>query len=246
MQFNQQLAEKNAKINALITELEMGKEQMSNLEKIILTLQEQASIQRKKDQDKIAMLQNRNSEYEAYRIETSRIIDAPTENLDNLIKIIEDELGSPMESQINTKDHELLVSKKKYVGDRKRDKLEFQEKNKEPLYQLESEKYPAKAMMGNFIKKSYFPSNDKHYEGENLDRKRAITSIDTQKWKAAPDPGINIYNSPATRDTNFPNIKIPGDHQKLSYLTRNLQYMSQNQYRDDRKCKMYKLAGHRL
>lgn len=219
---------------------------MSNLEKIILTLQEQASIQRKKDQDKIAMLQNRNSEYEAYRIETSRIIDAPTENLDNLIKIIEDELGSPVESQINTKDLEYVVSKKKYVGDRKRDKHEFQEKNNEPLYQPASENYPAKIMMGNYMKKSYIPANEKHYEGENLDRKRAITSIDTQKWSATLDPGINTYNPPATRDTNLPNIKIPGDHQKLSYLTRNLQYMSPNQFRDDRKCKMYKLAGHRL
>lgn len=247
---NQQLAEKNAEIDTLITDIEMGKEQASNLEKIILTLQEQtrkASIQRKKDQDKIAMLQSKISGYEAYHIETSRIVDAPTENLDNLIKIIEDELGSPMESEINTKDFEYVMSKKKYAGDRKREKLKFKEEEiNESLYQPEPEKYPPKTMIGNFVKKSYVPVNDKHFlEGENLDRKRAITSMDTQKW-AAPDP--NSFNPPATRDTHIANIKgfIPGEHHKPQYLTRNLQYMTPNQFRDDKKCKMYKLAGHRL
>lgn len=251
MQLNQQLAEKNNEIDALFTEMDMGKKQMSNLEKIILSLQEQtrkSGIQRKKDQDKIAMLQSKLSEYEAYHIETSRI-NAPVENLDNLIKIIEDELGTPIEPHVNRNDHQYM-SNKKHAGDRKRDKLEFHEEHNTnaPLYQPRTGKYPAKIVMGNFIKKTYIPANEKQYECDNLDRKRAITNMDTQQWLTAVD--ANNYNPPATKDTNLLNLKemniVPGEHQNQSYLTRTLQYMSPNQYRDDRKYKMYKLAGHRL
>lgn len=253
---NQQITEKNAEIDALITNVETRKQQISQLEKIILTLEDQtrkASLQRRKDQDKVKLLEQKIAEYEAYHME-NRHIEVPANNLDSIIKILEDELGTSFEPPLNSKEHDFVAPKKKYIGDRRRDKIENVECNKgnnnQTIYQTEHESLPTKIVMGNFVKKTYISTNDEQFKGDNLDRKKAITNMDTQKWAPAPEPNINVYAAPPTiKDNNYPPFRglLPaGSHLKDNLLSRNIQLLTSNQLRDDKKSKMFKIAGHRL
>uniref|UniRef100_A0A2A4JGC0 Uncharacterized protein n=1 Tax=Heliothis virescens TaxID=7102 RepID=A0A2A4JGC0_HELVI len=253
MDLNQQITEKNAEIEALITNVETRKQQVTQLEKIILTLEDQtrkASLQRRKDQDKIKLLEQKVAEYENYHLE-NRHIEVPSNNLDSIIKILEDELGTSLEPPLN-KEHDFVPSKKKYLGDRRRDKLENFECNKgqsQPVHQNEHETQPTKIAMNNF-KKTYITSTEEQFKGDTLDRKKAITNIDTQKWVPSPEPNINAYaNPPTIKDNNYPPFRglLPaGSHIKDNLLSRNIQLLTSNQLRDEKKCKMFKIAGHRL
>lgn len=232
--------------------METRKQQISQLEKIILTLEDQmrkASMQRRKDQDKINLLEHKMAQYEAYHMDTRRN-DSPTNNLDSLLKIIEDELGA---SSDPNKEDGFVTPKKKYISDRGRDRLENFEchkgNNNTMIYQ--SEPLPTKIAMGNFIKKAYMPTNDEQYKTENLDRKKAITNMEhTQKLITAPDTNSAMFANAATiKDNNYPPFRglLPaGSHLKDNLLSRNIQLLTSNHLRDEKKCKMFKIAGHRL
>ncbi|XP_026746828.1 COP1-interactive protein 1-like isoform X2 [Trichoplusia ni] len=255
MDLNQQITEKNAEIEALISNVETRKKQISQLETILLTLEDQtrkASTQRKKDQEKVKMLEQKIAEYEAYHME-NRHIEVPANNLDSIIKILEDELGTSFEPTVNSKD-KFITPKKKYIGDRRRDKLENFEchkgNNNQAVFHAEQE--PTKIAMDNFVKKTYISTNDDQFKGDNLNRKKAITNIDTQKWVPTPEPNINnVYTAPPNVKENntfqpFRGLLPAVSQLKDNLLSRNIQLMSSNQFRDEKKCKMFKIAGHRL
>lgn len=247
LQLNQQVMEKNAEIESLIANVETRKQQISNLEKIVLTMEDQtrkANIQRKKDQDKLAMLQNKLAEYEQYHLEFSRAMDTPADNLDNLIKKLEDELCTPLEPQLSKENH-FGLQKKKHAGERKRDHDLHEGDGNIPMYRAQNEAFPTKIVMGNFVKKTYIPSNDEQFQGDSLDRKKAITCMETQRWNS-PNNGLNTYRplpSP-TRDSNITN-HTPNILSKTPFFSRNLIFPP-NQLRDERKYKMFKIAGHKL
>lgn len=252
-QVSQQIAHKNSEIEALRANLETRKLQISQFEKIILTLEEQLrqiTSQRKIDQERINLLDKALNELETSHIETKRHLETPVDNLDNLIKILEDELGTSFEHDL--KDREVKVLKKQYFEDRnKRDKLdkyERQDGDNNLLYQAEHDKMPSKIVMGNFVKKTYVTSSDEQYKGD-LDRKKAITNIDAQNWiPHHVEPGLNPYTivSGSERDMLHPySGMIPIVQTKDQCLSRNFQLLMSNQ-RDKKKCKMFKLAGHKL
>lgn len=245
--------QKNTEIEGLLANIEKRKEQISKLETIILTLEDQLRkihSQRKKDQERINLLDKALNELETSHIESKRHMETPVDNLDNLIKLLEDELGTTFEHDF--KDREVKVLKKQYFEDRnnkdKLDKYERQDGDNNSLYQAEHDKMPTKIVMGNFVKKTYVTSSDEQYKGD-LDRKKAITNIDAQNWiplHAEPRPNPYAIGPSSDEDMLRPyRGTIPIAQIKNQCLSRNLQFLMSNQ-RDEKKCKMIKLAGHRL
>lgn len=235
LQMNQEIADKNLELETLMLDLESNKLEINNLEKIILALQDQtkkASTLRKRDQDIISMLQSKMTEYQAFQQETSRIVDSPAETFDNLIKIIEDELSSPVKHHhIDSINQEYEVPKQKNGGDRKH---AYSEGGRSV-----SAKHMGKSMMDNYAQKMFVSHNDNQYDGDNLDRKRAITQIDTQKWKSQNSD--TYHQAPARKSKESSAV----DHFKPPYPGRNLQNMPE--YKDDKsRVKSFKLAGHRM
>lgn len=240
---------KDRQIKALLANLDTRKLQISQLEKIILTLEDQLrkiNSQRRKDQERINLLDKALNELETSHMESKRHMETPVDNLDNLIKILEDELGTSFEHDF--KDREVKVLKKQYFEDRNKDKLEPQDVDNNSLYQAEHDKMPTKIVMGNFVKKTYVTSSDEQYKGE-LDRKKVITNIDAQNWiPLHAEPGRNPYT--ITPSSNMDKLQpyrgmIPIAQIKDQSLSRNFQFLMSNQ-RDEKKCKMFKFAGHRL
>lgn len=202
--------------------------------------------QRRKDQERINVLDKALNELETCHMETKRHLESPVDNLDNLIKILEDELGTSFEHDL--KDREVKVLKKQYYEDRnKRDKLdnyEQQDGDNNLLYQADHDKMPTKIVMGNFVKKTYVTSSDEQYKGD-LDRKKAITNIDAQNWFPCHTEPPYAMVPGSNKDMLQPyRGMVPIVHTKDQHLSRNFQFMS-NQ-RNEKKCKMFKLAGHRL
>lgn len=243
---------KNREIEALLANLETRKLQISQLEKIILTLEDQLrkiNSQRRKDQERINLLDKALNELETNHTEFKRQVETPVDNLDNLIKVLEDELGTSFEHDF--KDREVKVLKKQYFGDRKKDKLDKYERHdgdNNSLYKAEHDKIPTKIVMGNFVKKTYVTSSDEQYKGD-LDRKKVITNIDAQNWiplHAEPGPNPYAISPNSNVDTLQPyRGMIPIAQIKDQCLSRNFQLLMSNQ-RDEKKCKMFKFAGHRL
>lgn len=243
MQLSQQVAHKNKEIEALIATLETRKQQILQLEKIILTLEDQLrkiNSQRRKDQERINLLDKALNELETSHLESNRLMETPVDNLDNLIKILEDELDTSFEHDF--KDREAKVLKKPYFKDRnkgKLDKYERQDGDNNSLYQAEHDKMPTKIVMGNFVKKTYMTSNDEQYKGD-LDRKKAITNA-----ALSAETGYGI--APVSNVDMVQPYKgmIPIAQIKDQCLSKNFQFLMSNQ-RNEKKCKMFKLAGHRL
>lgn len=219
-----------------------------------MTLEDQlreVNSQRRKDQEKISMLEKTVNEYENYHMETKRSIEAPADNLDNLIKILEEELSGGYDYQV-PKDQDCNNKlKKKTLGDRnKREKQDLynllqQNDTISPTYLADQEKTPTKIVLGNYVKKTY---NDDQYKVDSLDRKKAITNIDTQKCQ--PEPVTKVYADLPPHNDNAVfrgnTAPTPPLRSKEQYIMKNLQFLNSNQIRDEKKCKMFKLAGHRL
>ncbi|XP_059060208.1 interaptin-like [Achroia grisella] len=240
---NQQIFEKNSQIESLINNLDSNKNEISDLENIILTLKDQSrklNVQSIKYQDKITELENKLQQYELLNMETKNGIETPNNNLDNLIKILENELGMPLESQPNIEEQE-YPSGGKYGGEHRRDKpKDFDYREGNTIYHSGPDSVPTKIVMGNFVKKTYIPTKDEIFKSDNLDHKKAITNMNTQGWVLGPDPGINKVNFQQLRGVISPT------GQRIANYSPNLRYLIPNQPRDDKKCKMFKLAGHKL
>ncbi|XP_052751537.1 LOW QUALITY PROTEIN: myosin heavy chain, striated muscle-like [Galleria mellonella] len=235
---NQQILEKKSQIESLVNNLEENKHEISQLETIILTLKDQ----RLNDQDKITTLENKIRQYESMHLETKHGTEIPTNNLDDLIKILENELGMPLESEFNDEKQEYPTNRK-FGEDHKHDKLI----NFDYLYHSKSESVPTKIVMSNFIKKTYIPAKDEVFKSDNLDRKKAIANIDMQKWVSAPDPKINTFDTIPINKSNFPRLReVTPRHYTDINNSSNLRCLDFNHLREGKKCKMFKLAGHRL
>ncbi|VVD03432.1 unnamed protein product, partial [Leptidea sinapis] len=103
---NNQLDEKNSEIQTLITALEKRKGQISQLEKIILALEDQIQedkAQKHKDSERIDLLERKLEQIEDYPASYSNVNTTPSENIDSLFKILEDELGNSFEHQYKIK-----------------------------------------------------------------------------------------------------------------------------------------------
>lgn len=198
-----------------------------------------ASAQKRKDQEKIRFLENKVSEYETYNLEHKQSIEAPAGNLDSIIQMLENEFGTP----IDPRPHYTQPStyKKSYAGDHhvsrnKKERDEFHDtKNHLSIYD-EHEGMPTK------IEKGY-----DQLKSDVLDRKKANTSIDTPRYVSVPGAGINVYDiPPPTLNENFVSRGRVQARPKDIHLSRNINFLSPIQFREDKKCKMYKLAGHKL
>ncbi|XP_053599579.1 CAP-Gly domain-containing linker protein 1-like isoform X2 [Plodia interpunctella] len=269
-EFQQKLVEKNTEIDKLITSLETRKQQIAEFEKIIMTLEEQGrkaniqisnletiiltleeqsrkdTSQKRKDQEKMAALESKIQEYESYfthhQNKRQHDIPTPSDTLDNLIKLLENEIGVPLETDstyIKDSDNKDYMNKKKIDGDRKhRDKNERVD-GEPPLY---SEPSPPKSVIRNFGIHC-LGSNDENYAGDSLDRKKAITNMDLQKF-AIPDTGMRTFGTlPGNKEFNP--IKVTTSPKK-NIAPRNLGMFSPDKLQEDKKYKMFKLAGHRL
>lgn len=246
LQLNQQLADKNAEIDSLVTNLETRKQQIGQLEKIILTLEDQtrkASAQKRRDQEKIQYLESKIAEYETIQTECKRSVETPADNLDSIIKILEDEL----ESSVDPRDHNaqtMYCTKKRFIASHhanqnKSEKYECRDGNNLSIYE-NSENMPTKIMIDAHPSKAH-----EEVKSDNLDRKKAITSIDTQKYVSAPSPGLNAYDLPPIAHEHFmARGKIPSRPKHI--LPRNINFITPIQLREDKKVKMFKFAGHRL
>ncbi|KAM3968304.1 uncharacterized protein ACR2FA_007664 [Aphomia sociella] len=240
---NQQLVAKNSEVESLLNNLETRKHEVSQLENIILTLKDQTrnmNVQRLNDREKITELESKIQEYKSLHFETKRGVETPTDNLDNLIKILENELGMPLESDLNIEEKGYPTSGR-YGDHKKRDKHEsydYRDSNN-TLYHPEPESIPTKIVTGNFVKKTYMSTNDKHFKTENLDRKKTLRLL-------APDPELNVFDSVSTNKEKYQSLRgvMPLGHGNDNYLA-NFRYAVPNQLQH-KKCKMFKLAGHRL
>ncbi|KAJ8724931.1 hypothetical protein PYW07_015889 [Mythimna separata] len=252
LDLNQQINEKNSEVEALLANLETRKQQISQLEKIILTLEDQlrkVSSCRRKDLDKVNLLEQKIAEYESYHMEPRRS-ELPSHNLDSIIKILEDELGTSFDPSLTKKDHDFGTPQR----DRRRENIESYEchkvNNNHNMYENDHDTLPTKIVMGNFVKKTYIPTNDELYKNEKQDRKKALSNMDSQKWMPSREP-MNVYTTttPTIKDSNYPPFRglLPaGSHLKDNVLSRNIHLLTSNQLRDEKKSKMFKIAGHRL
>lgn len=243
--------EKDKEIETLLSNIETRKEQISQLERIILTLEDQtrkASHQKRKDRETISLLEKKVTVLEDSYVQNAKHLETPTENLDHLIKMLEHELGSPFEEELNNKlpVHTTTMLRQKSIEQGKRqkfNKLGGHGENNSAMYKPPRENIPTKIVMGNFVKKTYISNEDQH-TGDNLDRKQAITSMETAKWLAPPDPELNLYAKKTYfKDKKFSSFK--GHPAKDP--TRSMPYYTMpNNLLDEKKSKMYKLAGHRM
>ncbi|CAH2091845.1 unnamed protein product [Euphydryas editha] len=244
VQLNEQIDKKNAEIETLINSIESKKERIEQLEKIIITLEDEnhkAYIQQQRDQNKIHALEKRIIYYEHCNIHRNNNI--PSDDLDSIIKILEHELETQDESELITTDRNYNnIRPNENIGDCHKDNLRI----KETFFQKENNNTGTKNTVGNFIDINKI--SNKKYKIENLGRKQAITKIDTQKWT----PNINsksyfpsvslIDNERVHKEENRSIDKFRLPKEKL----RNIQYFELNQARDQKKDKMFKFASHQL
>lgn len=237
---HEQIDENNAEIETLIRNIESQKLRIEQLEKIVLNLEDEnrkAYIQQQRDQSKIDALEKRIIYYENCNIHKNKNI--PSDDLDCIIKILEEELETQDELQIINKSHNYYnTCPNENIGDCHNSNF----KAKQPCFQLENDNTTTKIVAGNF--KNNISNYHKKYKIENLGRKQAVTKIDTQKWK------LNI-----TGKSSFPSVSHIDNERffKNEYQIhlpdeklRNIQYFAVNQAHDQKKDKMFKFASHQL
>lgn len=265
MQLNQQLTEKNNEIDLLITTLSArnqqiseskkivstledqvrkGNVQISQLEKIILSLEEQTqkdSKRKQMDQNKITVLENKIQEYELYDMKHTSSLDSSADNLDNLIKILENELGMPLNAPLSTIEQNSIAKRRpnSHSADHK-------EPHKPVLSYSDPETTkPSKKGMDNCINDCLISSNDEKFKGDNLGRKKAITNINPETF---PDIEAGMCNETNLNKDKFQRFKNVNQTELANdiIITKNLRYLIHDQPHGDKKCKMLKLAGHKL
>lgn len=216
--------DKKTEIEYLETELKTRNQQIGQLKNIIQSFEEQvreANRQKRIEEDKICELEKKIAEY--CFLESQRETNAPGDNLDNLIKLLEDELQVPIEDPKK----QLMANKsdcngrKNYIGD-------YLSKNVgsdyEPVSSRPSQDQ-SKMGMSNYGKKNYTFSGQDEAKPEKLDRKKAIMHIDSPKW--SPENLMSLHKFEKQSPTKvFGSTMSSIDKKKYN--------------------KMLKFAGHRL
>ncbi|CAH0717280.1 unnamed protein product, partial [Brenthis ino] len=237
LKLSQEIDEKNNKIETLISNIETRNQQIAQLEKIILTIEEcnrKSSIQRQKDQERIHALENKVTQYEHYI--KNKNTEAPFENLDELIKILEDEIEIPFDSHVIRYTNKNNIRQDDNLFDQAYD-------NNESMYRSENKNIPTKIVTGHCVKKIYLATNDDKHKGDNLDRKQAITSIDTQKWITDLD-SHTVFSPPLAFKDEFSRVNEMVSSNDTRH--KNMIYITPNETRQEKKNKMYKFAGHKM
>ncbi|XP_045526551.1 repetitive organellar protein-like isoform X5 [Pieris brassicae] len=236
---SRQITEKNEEIDVLINNLETRKGQISQLEKIILTLEDQmrkASQQKRKDNEKIELLERKFEEYKTY-IETKK--NAPSKNLDSLFEILEDELGNSFEQQFKLNEpHKNKRTKHNITNDPSTIPIC---RAKHQLILNEPKEAHTTILVGDFHREN-LPKKDIQVK-KDLNRKKA--NVETFQW-AADCNGNTLNIPPCSREEAFTTNKESATEKHEKYITRNLQLLVPDNYRDDRKYKQLKLTSHRI
>lgn len=236
LQLSKQIAEKNEEIDVLINNLETRKCQISQLEKIILTLEDQmgkASQQKRKDNEKIELLERKLEEFKTY-VETKN--NAPSRNLDSLFEILEDELGNSFEQKFKLNDsHKNKKTKHNIMNHRP----------KIPICRAKKQ-VPDGAHTNILVGDFHHENLTKKENQFKRDLSQQKATVETFQWADCNRNTLNI--PPCSEEEAFvtPIKETATEKHKEKYLTRNLQLLVPDNYRDDRKYKMLKLASHRL
>ncbi|XP_046978639.1 interaptin-like [Vanessa cardui] len=252
LKLNRQIFEKNAEIEALLSSLESRKEQIDQLEKIVLTLEDRnrkACIQKRRDHDKICALEKRVFEYE-YCVR-HKIKNVPSNDLDNIIKILEDELGGQLtptiESPIINTDHNYFNNinhNENIIADRG----EYKDYDKKQSFtQIEKDKAATKHVRVTCEQKNINSNNnDGKQNAEYLARKHAKTNIDAQKWTASTDSKSTFIPVSHFNNDTFLCVKEKRPLMLSKEKLRKLHYIEMNQARDQKIYKMFKNSSHQL
>ncbi|CAG9791881.1 unnamed protein product [Diatraea saccharalis] len=235
---NQDLSEKNAEIDNLINNLDTRKQQICELEKVILTLENQTrklSAQRRKDQENIQSLETKLVEYETIYMEKKRNMETTSENLDSIIKKLELEINDTIET--NSKNMESFFLDQTHVAG---DRILTKRLHKHQLEQFNrnNDIFLTDGMIQNKPIADKCPKRDYKEIKHDLDRQKGITNIQNKKWMCSPEPNLNIYDSGT--------LETEESFNRKDYLTKNLHLSSLQQSRDDKKIKTFKFAAHRI
>lgn len=231
--------DKNIEIESLLTNVETRKQTISQLEKIILTLEDQtrkASHQRRRDEEKIHSLEEKLIEYEN-NMDYKLSIETPSRKFDNFIKILEEELGS------------CIDTRQRYDGDYKHgknQKFEYDMKvNIEQGCRNRHNNMPTKMQMGKSTMKIQPSAFKDQLKGDILDLKRGIISKDSQNTNCVPEPD-NVYTSFAPVMDNLIMSPIKQKDPNVSQRERILSSVIPQQLKHGKQFKMFKFSGHRL
>lgn len=228
LQLSNRISAKDSEIESLTRRLESREKEMDKLEKMILALEDkrQKNIQQSKiDKQKINTLENDLSQFKSLSLKHKS--NSP-EDINNIIEIFESELNLEP-NLISGKCNDKLVRQKQ--GDRKKDKIKNFECHEisSQLYKMDSENAPTKSV------KKICVANDSY--NDNCCRMKPLSSINTQKWLA--DISSNLYMNKAQP------LKKPLNKPQ-NYQEGSLPVLIGNHIRNERKYKMFKLAGHQL
>lgn len=239
------MSEKDAYIESLISNLETRKEQVSQLEKIVLTLEEQirsANSRGREESEKVEALQKKVLEYESLYLDNPNG-EPQVDNIDSLIKILEQELGSPYEQYLE-KEADLLMPKQKGDLSKKKPPDVLKRSGLNPLIQQAEQKKvqsyyntdqgkPTKLNGGNVLKKSFVSGKDQ-VEKDGC--------IDYAKYDM-----FNVFNGlpPEPPQIKDRVMDPPSRQSDLKYLKRK-PFSIPPKISDDKQSKMFKFAGHRL
>ncbi|XP_014371506.2 putative uncharacterized protein MYH16 [Papilio machaon] len=225
---------KKLEINNLANNLETRKQQILQLEKIVLTLEEKirkSNSLRKKGEEKINLLETKIGIYESQQYKEGVVTNS--KNLNKFLKLLEEEIETPIDVQ----DVHNEQSSEGYKNSINLDKDRNQEKRTPSVLEqnILLKKY---ALSDNVVKKATVPQKCDLFNGDHLDRKEVHTKIDnSHKVKTC---GLDL-------DTDEePKRKVIGNHLHDKILSRNLQALLYGKHLNDKKDKMFVLAGHRL
>ncbi|GBP17092.1 hypothetical protein EVAR_8155_1 [Eumeta japonica] len=240
-EYNRQLYEKNKELTNLSQEVKIRKGRVQELENIVLTLEDQArklEMQKRNDREKLMSLERKIAEYEVYRAEVKNRVE-PQFDMDNLIKILEDELESSFESNIMNSDEHIPMSRK-YADRSRREKLESFECHENnvssPASHKTNEVYPAKIVMGNFIKKTYInPNHDEIFKADKLDRKKAIMNIEVENT----EPTTKIFKGSPQNDNTSKEVS-PGAQNERKFTQHNVFTIHPSHLQKEKKFKVFK------
>lgn len=189
------------------------------------------------------MLERKLEEYKIC-LETRNNREAPSKNLDSLFEILEDELGNSFEQQYKARDGNENKQIRHIIGDRN-NHVDYHSKLQRPLHPSEHESDQNNTFGGDFVQNSLDSKNQ--HKRDHLNRKKTNTHVETLQWTTdcsrnsfAAASGIenNSFITPIKETTEK---KLP----KEKYITRNLQLLVPDHFKNDRKYKMLKLASHR-
>ncbi|CAG5009632.1 unnamed protein product [Parnassius apollo] len=238
-ELNQQFAKKNLEIDSLVSTLETKNNQISQLEKIILTLENNAhksDLQKRKYEEKIRLLETKIINYESHfnKIEKEKTLN----NFEQVLKILEDEMETPFESKdIKNEDSEPL--KRSFLTEELQfDQFgEYARNKKQTLYPSVKRKMMKNNNDKNTVENTSSSFNEEMYEDDNFNYKNNMNTENR-----CPDQQVNL-NSVELKPNFIKSTHSVGNSRE-KILTKNLQLFSK--LRNEKKSRMFEIACHRM